>query len=230
LRVHWLQHHAAEDLGCIAPWLVQRGARLSRTAFFAAEPLPRVDDFDWLIVMGGPMNVDEHARFPWLVAEKALICEALQAGRRVLGICLGAQLLATQLGAAVRPQGHAEIGWFPVHLSPAASAHPWLQGISDSLVPLHWHGDTFDLPPGTLPLGSSAACAQQGFILGHQAIGLQFHPEITAANLRQWCAAWPAETGPWVQTREELLASLGRFAQVNRWTRALLDRMVVHGD
>jgi GMP synthase-like glutamine amidotransferase len=220
-----LQHHPVEDLGCIAPWLAQRGARVTHTALFAGERLPELHAFDWLIVMGGPMNVDEHERYPWLVAEKALIREALEARRTVLGICLGAQLLATQLGASVRPQGQAEIGWYPVRLDPAARAHSWLQGGGESLVPLHWHGDSFSPPPGTLGLGRSEACAQQGFILGHQAIGLQFHPELTAADLRRWCMAWPESSGPWVQPAAQLLGAVDRFAQANRWMVRLLDRM-----
>src|ERR1700758_1528507 len=114
MRVHWLQHADFEDPGTLLPWLAANGHVAHGSRLHAGEALPAMDDFDALIAMGGPMNIYDHARCPWLVAEKALIRAAIEHGKRVLGICLGAQLIADQLGGRVTRNQETEIGWFPV--------------------------------------------------------------------------------------------------------------------
>src|SRR3990172_9270172 len=111
MRLHWLQHVAFEGLGSIEPWAAASGFTVSATRFHAGDPLPSLAGIDWLVVMGGPMGVHDHGRHPWLTDEKRLLEAALARGLRVLGICLGAQLVAEALGAAVRPHRVKEIGW-----------------------------------------------------------------------------------------------------------------------
>lgn len=224
MRVHWLQHVPFETLGCIAPWLVQRGLQPTLTRLHAGEALPTLDEFDWLIVMGGPMNVDEHAAHPWLVAEKALLRDTVAAGKRVLGICLGAQLLARALGAEVTPNPHAEIGWFDVSLTPAGRRHPWFRDLPDRFDAFHWHGDTYALPPGCERLAFSEACKQQAFAFGDCALGLQFHLETTTADAERWLAAAPPTPGPYVRNASQILSEPGRFEANNHWLASILER------
>lgn len=227
MRVHWLQHADFEDLGCIGPWLAERGYAVSGTALYAGEPLPAVEAFDVLIVMGGPMNIYEHAEHPWLVAEKALIRAAIAAGRRVLGICLGAQLIADVLGGPVTRNAETEIGWFPLRLTAEGRAHPLLAGLPDVFTGFHWHGDTYALPLGALRLADSAACAQQAFAWdGSRVLGLQFHLEVTQANAREWFRHESVTPSAYVQAPEQILADTAAFEANNRWMRAILERYV----
>lgn len=228
MRVHWIQHAPQEGLGCIAPWLAARGVEVTCSRPWLAEPLPAAPDFDWLLVMGGPMNVYAHDAHPWLVPEKALIRAAIEAGRRVLGICLGAQLVADQLGGGVRGNGEREIGWFPVRLTEAGKRSPLFAGEHEELLVFHWHGDTFALPPGAEHLACSAGCANQAFVWNRHVLGLQFHPEVTAADVRVWTQAWPTRPRRYVQSGEEMLADLPRFGQANGLMLRLLDRFAAH--
>ena len=177
MRAHCLQHVPFEGLGSIEAWLRKEGHEVSCTRFFEGDRLPSPEDLDFLIVMGGPMGVHDEAAHPWLAEEKAFIDRVIEAGSPVLGICLGAQLIAASLGARVFPCPEKEIGWFPVQGietgDPAAFRFP-------SEIPVfHWHGDTFELPPGAIRLARSEACPNQAFQLGRRVIGLQFHLETT---------------------------------------------------
>ena len=227
LRVHWLQHADFEDLGCIAPWLVARGHQVTHTRLFAGEMPPKVSEFDWLIVMGGPMNIYEYSQHPWLRAEKQLIGEAIAANKRVLGICLGSQLIADVLGGKVTRNAHTEIGWFPIQLSTEGRGSTLLAEFPSEVNVFHWHGDTFAIPPGATYLARSDACANQAFSCGERVIGLQFHPEVTASNVRDWLAHEQVSPAQYVQTPEQMLADIPRYAVINRLMRALLQRLEV---
>lgn len=224
MRVLWLQHADHEDLGCIAPWLAAHGLHARCIALQSGEPLPAVDEVDALLVLGGPMNVDEHAAHPWLAAEKIFIREVIDAGRHVLGICLGAQLMARALGAEVRPNRERELGWFEVQLQAQGRDDPRLTGWPDRFEAFHWHGDTFALPAGASWLAASEACAHQGFAWGERALGLQFHLEVTAVDARRWFDLSPPDSGPYVQPASAVLPRLDAFAANNRLMCALLDR------
>lgn len=224
MRVHWLQHADFEDLGCIAPWLARRGDAVSRTRLYAGEPLPPVQDFDWLIVMGGPMNIYEYERHPWLRAEKALIREAWQQGRKLLGICLGAQLIADALGAPVTRNAETEVGWFPLQLSPDAAHSHFFRDFPAQFRAFHWHGDTFALPQGAASLMRSEACANQAYELDNRVAAIQFHLEVTAANARDWFAHEQPAPARYVQAPEAVLADLDAFAENNQLMLKLLER------
>lgn len=212
MRLHVYQHAAFEGPALIAEWAAERGLPLVLHRLFDGEPpqLPMPDEA--LVVLGGPMGVHDEPSYPWLVAEKAAIRKALTAGAPVLGICLGAQLLANVLGARVYRNVEREIGWFPVARA--------IQGLPlpEHFTPLHWHGDTFDLPEGAQALGSSMLTRHQGFVWRDQALALQFHLEATPAwldGLIQHCSGELMAEGLFVQSPTALLAERRHF-DVNR--------------
>jgi GMP synthase (glutamine-hydrolysing) len=225
MRVHYFQHVPFEGLGSIAEWLTDKGHVVTATQWWADGRPPSLDDVDWLIVMGGPMGVHDEYRHPWLVAEKRCIEGAIAAGRAVLGICLGAQLIADVLGARVYANGQKEIGWFPVRRTPAAAGHPLGMVFPESEEVFHWHGDTFDLPAGSVHLAASDACRNQAFVLGERVLALQFHLETTrgcADALVRQCRD-ELVAGPHVQSAADILARPGRFARINDLMRETLD-------
>ena len=184
-----LSHIAFEDLGTLDSPLRKRGFSIERAAAATAHfPLRQAETCDLLVVLGGPMGVYEQQEYPFLADEITCIRRRLEAHRPILGICLGAQLMAAALGARVFPgQNGKEIGWAPLQPGPDAPLAPWFAPLlSPGLYVFHWHGDTFDLPAGSLHLASSELYANQAFAIGDFALGLQFHPEVTAADLESW--------------------------------------------
>ncbi|MCC7260007.1 MAG: type 1 glutamine amidotransferase [Alphaproteobacteria bacterium] len=181
---------------------------MPRTAFH--EPghrLPSPDDYDALVVMGGPMGVHDEPLYPWLSAEKAHIRSAIDAGKPVLGICLGAQLIAHTLGAGVAPHRHKEIGWFDITFTDAAATHPMFAGMASTMRVLHWHGDRFEIPGGAWRIAGSAACDNQGFLYRDRVLGLQFHLEMDRAaimSIMDNCGHELTES-PFIQSRQEIL-------------------------
>ncbi len=137
MRIHYLQHVPFEDLANIEAWAKKRGHDVSGTMLFQDEPLPALEEFDWLIIMGGPMNIYEHYRYPWIVREKEFIRRSIDADKIVLGICLGAQLMADVLGGKVHRNEHKEIGWFPVRLTADAMRSPVFRVLPEGFVAFH---------------------------------------------------------------------------------------------
>src|SRR5262245_10782835 len=169
MRAHYLQHVPFETPGSILTWLGQQGASVTSTRLFEPHTLPPVDDFDLLVVMGGPMSVNDETEHPWLVAEKRLVREAIDRGRAVVGVCLGAQVIASALGCRVYRSDEREIGWFPIRGARTRGAEappPHVMGWPDTLTVFHWHGETFDLPAGAVLLASSEGCVNQAFQIG----------------------------------------------------------------
>jgi GMP synthase (glutamine-hydrolysing) len=181
------QHSAREPLGLLDPLLRQHGFRI-RYVNFSRQPdlRPEVSRYHGLIVLGGPMNVDQADRFPHLTTEIAAIQEALKRDIPVLGICLGAQLLAAALGADVRPHTVREIGWYRLHPTSAAQADPLCRHFDGSQHVFQWHAYTFDLPPGAVHLASTPTCPNQAFRYGNRAYGLQFHLEADELLIQRW--------------------------------------------
>jgi GMP synthase-like glutamine amidotransferase len=215
-RITVLQQVPFEGPGGIVSWAAARGHALRRVTLHDGEPVPGADGVDALIVMGGPMGVGDEDHFAFLRGEKQLIRACVDGGRPVLGICLGAQLLAEALGARVSAQGFREIGWLPLRWAVGARAVPGLAHVPDESVVFHWHGDTFELPPGTLLLASSAACPNQGFATPDgRAVGLQFHIEMRDEDVRAIVAHGRDELvcgGSFVQAEDALLDGSGRHA------------------
>lgn len=220
-RVQVLQHVAFEDPGAITPWLQQRSHQIRTTHLYRGDLLPAVSDIDWLIIMGGPMGVHDEAELPWLGAEKTFIRACIDNGKTVLGICLGAQLIANVMGAEVRRNAETEIGWFPVS---AVGSHPLARLFSDSPTVFHWHGDTFAIPATAEHLCRSAACENQAFLIGEKVLGLQFHLETTAQGLADLCADCEQNpgTGKWIQTPAEMSSDAARFHSTQAILTAIL--------
>ena len=228
MRVHYIQHVPYEGLGSIMGWLEARSAQVSSTKTYEGSKFPGVDEFDWLIVMGGSMSANDEADHPWLVQEKRLIAEAIDASRVVIGICLGAQLIASALGGRVYRNVEREIGWFPIERAGAVLPEPYDTFFAKPLEAFHWHGETFDLPPGAIHLARSRACGNQAFLIGDRVIGLQFHLETTRESLRDLIKNGRADLkrGPWIQSEAEMLRSPdARFRRINAVMANLLDHL-----
>lgn len=206
MRAHYLQHVPFEGLGSIAPWLAGHGYRTTATRLFEDATFPDPRDIDLLVILGGPMSVNDGGQLPWLAAEKAFIREVIGLGTPVLGICLGAQLIAEVLGARVYP-GAREIGWYPVYGVATAEGADFV--VPPQVSVFHWHGETFDLPPGARRLARSAACENQAFQWGERVIGLQFHLETTPESARALVAHCRHElgAGAFVQDEQRILAA-----------------------
>lgn len=219
-----LQHVPFEGIGSIQTWMDARSAVVSTTRLFEQDEMPAPSGFDWLIVMGGPMSVNDESVHAWLPAEKGLIAGAIQEGKTVLGICLGAQLIASALGARVIPNPDKEIGWFPVRRWPGADSEI-ARLFDDGTEVFHWHGETFDLPAGAVGFLQSDACRNQAFSIGSRVVGLQFHIETTPRSAASLIENSRDElvTGPYIQTEAEMLAQPGRFPRVNRLMDAVLE-------
>jgi GMP synthase-like glutamine amidotransferase len=217
LRIRVFQHVPFEGIGSMEAWARSRGHSAAFTRFHAGEAPPGPEDYDWLVVMGGPMGVHDEADLPWLKGEKRAVEAALKAKRPVLGICLGAQLMADVLGARVYRNREREIGWFPVDLSAAARGTLLAEAFPARFTPFHWHGDTFEIPSGAVALGSSEACLNQGYVYGENAVALQFHPEVTPASLNallENCAG-DLRPGTYVRSAEDIRAGLAGAPAVN---------------
>jgi len=215
-----------EGTGRIADWIEERGHTVSGTHLYRGEALPDDDAFDFLLIMGGPMNIYEYRNHPWLPAEKRFIKRAIDSGKIVLGICLGAQLVADVLGAKVYQNTTVEIGWFPVRFDAARQANPAMRDFPDELTVLHWHGDTFALPPGAVHLATSKACENQAFALGHRIIGLQFHIEMDLPDVAAFLDdTLPGPVPEQIQSAAEMLAGQRHLPAIHAALYAMLDAL-----
>ncbi len=182
-----IQHVPYERLGTFETVFKKAGCLLR--VLNAADPKaawPSAQAIDGLVVMGGPQNVYEQVRYPFLTKEITLLRETLEAARPILGVCLGAQLLAAALGAKVVKNSQKEIGWYSLMREPDADGDPMFQLFGQTETVFQWHGDTFALPKGAVRLASSPLCQEQAFRYGDRAYGLQFHVEVTEAMIRAW--------------------------------------------
>ena len=227
MRVQVFQHVPFEALGAIEPWLAARGAKIGWTRFFADPRIPALDSYDWLIVMGGPMSVNDEAALPWLRDEKRAIAAAIDAGKTVLGVCLGAQLIANALGAKVTPGREREIGWFPIERVADPVTHPIARALPARAEVFHWHGETFELPHGALHLARSEACEVQAFVLGPRVVGLQFHLETTSESVAALVRHCPEDLGAgrYVQSSDQMLRDAARFERLHEVLEAMLDAL-----
>ena len=205
-KIHYFQHVPFEGLGSIEEWITLSGHSLTSTRFFESAVLPEISDIDWLIVMGGPMSVNNEKQYPWLAAEKKFIRQAIDEGKTVLGICLGSQLVSAALGAKVYQNKEKEIGWFDIELTCFAKSDKLFFDIENRIKVFHWHGDTFDLPEKAVHLAFSKGCKNQAYSYKDKVLALQFHLEPTISSLQEMIDFGRDElkTGKYVQTEQEL--------------------------
>ncbi|RTE67396.1 type 1 glutamine amidotransferase [Amphritea opalescens] len=205
IRVLILQHAEGEWIGSMHDWFTDssrcNGFILTTVRLDQGEALLDVNAFDWLLVMGGPMSVNDEAHYPWLIDEKKLIRQAVEQDKTILGICLGGQLIAAALGAQVYQNSTVEIGWFPVSSTDAKVT--WLPR---TFSPLSWHGDCFKLPAGARAFASSAVTPCQGFSVGQRIWALQFHLEATFGTVDAFlaCETSGLPEGEYVQSKTQL--------------------------
>ncbi|MBI2878872.1 MAG: type 1 glutamine amidotransferase [Candidatus Rokubacteria bacterium] len=201
MRFLVFQHIACEHPGLLRGLMRAQGIAWDTVELDEGTAIPPLEGYDALLVFGGPMNVDETRRFPWLSGEVRAIQDAVQRDMPYLGFCLGAQLLARALGAAVTKAPSPEVGVMPVTLTPAGRADRLFTGLPSELPVFQWHGDTFELPPGAVHLAASPLCPHQAFRYG-RAYGLQFHVEVVPEMVQEWgevpeyCVSLEAVRGP----------------------------------
>ena len=226
MRAHYFQHVPFEGLGSMETWLRGAGYEIGVTRWYAGELAPDPAGIDLLIVMGGPMSVNDLGEHPWLAPETDFIRRWIGAGRPLLGVCLGAQLIASALGARVYPNRVKEIGWFPVTAVTPVPENAFRFPPEQTV--FHWHGETFDLPTGAIHLARSAGCAHQAFQVGRNVIGLQFHLETTPETAAALIANCRAELvpAPYVQEDAALRAAPPEaYRAINALMARLLTRI-----
>ncbi len=228
MRLHSLQHEPFEGLANIEVWAKNRGHSISRTLLFNNEELPDISDFDWLVIMGGSMNVYEEEKYPWLRDEKNFIAEAIANKKIVLGVCLGSQLIADILGGRVTKNKYKEIGWFPITLTRQAKSTPIFRTLPSTFTAFHWHGDTFKIPPGATRIAGSEGCQNQAFEYG-RVIGLQFHLEysVESINLMLKNCGDEIVDGKYIQKRDEIMSHHDYVQETHLILNLLLDNIEI---
>jgi GMP synthase-like glutamine amidotransferase len=226
MKIHVLQHSSINTLGTIEEYAKTKNHRLESTRFYETKNLPEIDSFDLLIIMGGPMRIYDYEENPWLRNEKAFIKQAVEAGKPVVGICLGAQLLADVLGARVYENRHMEMGWFPVRAVGDENKPEYLKGLPDKITVFHWHSRTFDLPAGAVHLFESEGCKNQGFIYNDRVVALQFHPEVNEERILNLIKRFGEgmANGPFVQKKQEMLGQEEYLADTKEFMFLVLDK------
>lgn len=226
MKIHVLQHSSINTLGTIEEYAKTKNHRLESTRFYETKAPPELDSFDLLIIMGGPMGIYDYEENPWLRDEKAFIKQAVEAGKPILGICLGAQLLADVLGARVYENRHMEMGWFPVRAVRDENKPEFLKGLPDKITVFHWHSRTFDLPAGAVHLFESEGCKNQGFIYNGRVVALQFHPEVNEERIQSLIKRFGdgMVNGPFVQKKQEMLGQQEYLAGTKEFMFLILDK------
>jgi len=229
MNIHYLQHVPFEGIGSMEPYFISRGDQINSTRLFINESFPNLDDFEFLIIMGGPMGVYDESKYHWLAGEKSFIRDAVKAGKKIIGICLGAQLIAEVMGARVYKNDYREIGWFPLEIAEEIEDNVLAGVLPEGLEVFHWHGDTFDIPDAGILLASSKACRNQGFIIDNRIIGLQFHLETTpesAGLLIENCAD-ELDDSEYVQSETEIMSNEQKFSNINKVMVNLIEKLIM---
>jgi len=225
MRIHCLQHVAYEDEAYISQWVKNNGLRITRTRLYDNEEPPHLADFDCLLIMGGPMSIHDEFEHKWLVEEKRFIEKALADNKIVIGICLGAQLIANVLGARVYSNKFKEIGWFPV-VGVGDRGDTILGEIfKDDFMAFHWHGDTFDLPSGAVHIVKSEACENQAFEINKRIFGFQFHMESTVASIEMILGSVKGKlpVSQYIQSEEVIRGNYKNVPLINDRMKHFLD-------
>ncbi len=227
MKIHYLQHVPFEGIGSMEGYFHSKGHEVQSIKLYQNDEFPLIDDIDWLIVMGGPMGVYDYEEYPWLEREIEFIKSVIISKKLVLGICLGAQLIASCLGAKIKKNKFKEIGWFPIGKPDKDNSTILSNIFSEKLTAFHWHGDTFDLPEGATLLASSDICQNQAFSIFDRIFGFQFHLETTSesANLLIENCSDDLDSSEYVQSAKEILCDENRFICINKIMDAVLSQI-----
>ncbi len=223
MHIHYIQHAPFEKLGVIEDWAHQEGYQLSGTQTYNGETLPHASAFDFLIIMGGPQSPLQLEQYPYLLAEIELSRQAIAQQKPVLGVCLGAQIIAESLGATTTQSPNKEIGVYPIELTKEGEQDPLFKLFSKQFNVMHWHNDMPGIPKDAVLLAQSAGCPRQAFRYGDRVYGLQFHLEMDTDCIKgmiEHCAE-DLQPGRYVQTKEELLTA--DHASINQKMCMVLD-------
>ena len=226
MHIHFIQHMPFEHPASIADWAAEKNHTTTYTKVFENASFPAMNAFDMLVIMGGVMGVYEEEEYAWMFAQKTFIKTAIEAKKKVLGICLGAQFIAESLGAKVFPHTIKEIGWFEVE---KVTPHKLTQKLPQVFTTFHWHGDTFNLPGNAIHLFKTEGCAQQGFVYNDHVAGLQFHMEIKEDLLNGMTENERAELikDDFVQTEEEIKSLMQQhISQQKKFMYDFLDAFI----
>ncbi|MFH0757554.1 MAG: type 1 glutamine amidotransferase [Bacteroidota bacterium] len=213
LRIQCFMHVPFEGPGVITDWITKNKHELKFTRFYEGDDLPGQSSIDFLVIMGGPMNVFDFHIHPWMQEEMDWVSEFIHAGKPVLGICLGAQIIAASLGTEVYPGNYKEIGWHNLKYLPSLGNYMIFKDFPSTRKVFHWHGDTCQIPAGAIRIAESQAFSNQGFIYNGRVIALQFHLELTPESVREMVDNCGGEIvpGQFIQTKKEILEETRYF-------------------
>ena len=227
MRLHYLQHVPFENPGSILTWAKEQDCTVTSTFLYNDEDLPSQSDYDWLVIMGGPMNIYDEKNYPWLTKEKSFIQEAVESGKIIIGLCLGGQLITDVIGGKVTKNPCLEIGWYPVRFTKNSMSYPVLSFFPENPTVFHWHGDTFsELPEDAVCIAENDACSHQAFIYNNRIFGFQFHLEVTPKIISDLIDNCGDEMvpGQYVQSKNDLL--LNKYiTQANQWMNTFLTKL-----
>jgi len=226
IRFHCLQHVAFETPGNIEVWAKQKGHSFSFTHFYNNDSPPSTDKFDALIIMGGSMSIHDEHQFPWLKMEKKFIKDAIDQNKKIIGVCLGSQFIADALGAKVFKNKQTEIGFMPVTFTEAAFEKSLFDVFDKVETVFHWHGETFDLPVGSIHLAETEACRNQAYLAGNNILAFQFHLEVTPEIVKDMVKLEGHELipGNYIHSAEKILNELHYLERNKTILFVLLDR------
>lgn len=229
MHLHYFQHNHFEDLGLIGDWAKTNNFSTSVTRFDLNPELPSLQNFDWLVIMGGAMGVNDSDQYPWISNEIEFIKETIQSGKIVIGICLGSQMIASALGASVYVNREPEMGFWPITFTPEAQKDSVFMHFPAELNVMHFHFDTFTLPVGAVLMAKSTVTPVQAFRYGENVFALQFHLELTESNLPTFIKELEAEIipGSLVQSPHEVMQKISYCRLNNQILRKVLDEILL---
>ena len=231
MKIHYLQHVPFETPANILNWAKDRKIHITGSHLYKNEPFPDFSSFDTLIVMGGPMGVYDGDEYPFLKREKIFIENAIKLRKKVIGICLGSQLIADVLGSKVYKCKYKEIGWYPIFKTDKADSSKYFYDFPDELEAFHWHGDTFDIPKGMKHTFYSKGCPNQSFEDENgQIVALQFHLEVNINSVKGLIKNSEdelKETGKFIQNKEKMLSDYKKFIYLENYLYSFMDKLFI---